>query len=106
MNSSSGTTAAKDPQPPFRPSLASELVENQPITSRSAEQRISIATYWGVLSQPDKQKLASGTRPHEREQLRRRVRRGRTDGGSDVELRHESLQNTGGPFVCANSRVL
>jgi hypothetical protein len=57
-NSSSGTTAAKHPRPHFKLSLASELGENQPSTIRFVEPRTSIATHWGMLSQPDKQKSA------------------------------------------------
>jgi hypothetical protein len=57
MNSFSGTTAAKRQRPHFRHYLVLEPAAHQQGTSRFGERGISTPTYWGLLKQPDNQKL-------------------------------------------------
>src|SRR5215469_9114241 len=59
MSSSFGTIAARRQLPPFRLSSVSEPLADQPNTSRFAEQETSTTITWGVLKQPDNQKLAN-----------------------------------------------
>src|SRR5271157_2845142 len=58
MNSSFGTTVARHRRPHFRHCLASGPLADQLCTSRFGEREISTTIYWGLLKQPDNQKLA------------------------------------------------
>src|SRR6266699_1314282 len=60
MNSSFGTTVARRPRPHFRHSLASGPLTDQVCTSRFGERGISTPTCWGLLKQPDNQKMPRG----------------------------------------------
>src|SRR5271157_1406517 len=57
MNSSFGTTVARHRRPHFRHCLASGPLADQLCTSRFGEREISTTIYWGLLKQPDNQKL-------------------------------------------------
>src|SRR5271157_3648115 len=59
MNSSFGTTVARHRRPHFRHCLASGPLADQLCTSRFGEREISTPIYWGLLKQPDNQKLLS-----------------------------------------------
>jgi transposase-like protein len=73
-NSPFGIIAARHPLPRFSPYLVSEPVANQPSTSRSGEPEISASTHWGLLKQPDNQKI---TRSMNRLAISRRSEIGR-----------------------------
>jgi transposase-like protein len=58
MSSSFDTIVARRRRPLSRRSLGLEPPANQPSTSRFARHEISTTTDWGLLKQPDNQKLA------------------------------------------------
>src|SRR5271157_3586701 len=57
MNSSFGTTVARHRRPHFGHCLASGPLADQLCTSKFGEREILTAIYWGLLKQPDNQKL-------------------------------------------------
>ena|SRR5436190_5689930 len=78
MNSSFGTTVARRRRPHFRHSLASGPLTDQLCTSRFGERGISTPTCWGLLKQPDNQKLPrAGPPASERAANEQRILAGR-----------------------------
>src|SRR5271157_1284180 len=62
MNSSFGTTVARHRRPHFGHCLASGPLADQLCTSKFGEREILTAIYWGLLKQPDNQKITSSWR--------------------------------------------